>query len=95
MTVCNDFPKPPTYEIHRDRDGVDDTWNIYETATGRFITNVTFWGDIERPEIEQEARIQAEFLTYYPELLRVWRRIRRREERENARLFNRRARRHA
>ncbi len=87
MTDINDYPPPPPppcYEIHRSTDGVDDTFDIYEIATGKYVTNVTFWGEVDQPEIEERARIRAEFLILYPELLRVWRRIRRREDRENA-----------
>jgi hypothetical protein len=87
MTDINDYPKPPRYEIRRSTDGVDDTFDIYEIATGKYITNITFWGEVDRPEIEERARIKAEFLIVHPELLRAWRRIRRREDRETARSF--------
>jgi len=88
MTDLTDYPEPPRYDIHRNTDGVDDTFDIYEIVTGKYITNVTFWGEVDRPEIEERARIKAEFLIAYPELLRVWRRIRRREDRETARRFH-------
>ncbi len=53
----------------RDRDGCDDTWDIYHAADGGVITSVPFW-DCD-PEWMAKAEATARLFASSPELLKA------------------------
>jgi len=44
----------PRYVYSRDRDGCDDTFDIWDTQTNRVIDSVHFWDSVEGEEAEAE-----------------------------------------
>ena len=44
----------PRYAYNRDRDGCDDTFDIWDRQTSRVIDSVHFWDSIEDEESEAE-----------------------------------------
>jgi len=44
----------PRYAYSRDRDGCDDTFDIFDTQTSRIIDSIHFWDSVEGEEEDAE-----------------------------------------
>jgi hypothetical protein len=44
----------PRYAYNRDRDGCDDTFDIWDIQRGKVIDSVPFWDSVEGEEAEAE-----------------------------------------
>jgi hypothetical protein len=51
----------PRYVYSRDRDGCDDTFDVWDTQTSKAVTSIPFWDCIEGDE--EAAELEALLLT--------------------------------
>ena len=38
------------YSYYRDKDGVDETWNVYESGNPRPLISIAFWDEVDRTQ---------------------------------------------
>lgn len=68
-TTKNSTPRhtPGPFEIHQDRDGVDDLFLIVSAPSGRHIASIVYWDDAE--DRAAQALADASLLAAAPRLL--------------------------